>query len=220
MGKAIGALGAALVLASAAWATTLKRVTLDDLAERSREIVVGTVQATEHVPGEDERAFVFTEVTLGKLDVWSGAVAGSTARYRFVGGTRGERTLTVPGVPKLAKGARVVLFVDGDDDLCPLVGWTQGCFRVVVDERTGNETVTTADGHAVYGFDSGLPVREPTKERPRPLSLVELKVEVVRALDAAEARRRAAAEEPAPRTDEDAPSRDTPPAPERREEAR
>lgn len=215
MGRALGALAVALALAGVAWATTLKRVTLDEMTGRSREIVVGTVQSTRSVPGEDERAFVFTEVTLGNLDVWHGSVATSTATYRFVGGRRGERTLTVPGVPRLAKDARVVLFVDADDALCPLVGWTQGCFRIETDARTGHETVTDADGRAIYGFASGLPVRAPSTERPRPLSPTELKVAVVRALEAAEERARSAAaesEEPDPGTH--------PPAPARREDER
>jgi hypothetical protein len=183
----LGALLVTLLLAGLAAATTLRRMTLDDVAGQSREIVAGTVTDVTCVPGTDGRGMIYTDVVFDSLDVWKGNVSASTATYRFAGGKIGDRQLTVAGMPLFEKGRRYVLFANPDSDaICPLVGWMQGRYRIVRDARTGAEHVRDSDGHAVYGFASGLPVHEPTKERPRPLTVLELQVEVVRALERSE----------------------------------
>ncbi len=218
----------AVLLAGTATATTLKRFSLEQVADASREIVVATARRTTVVRGGEPRNLIFTEVEFGTLDVWKGSVSGSTVTYRFAGGKIGERTLLVPGVPKFDVGKRYALFVDPDGDaLCPTIGWVQGCYQVRKDEKTSVEYVYDADGHAVYGFTDGAPVLKRTKRLKRPLTLVEFQVEVIRALEAAELHARERAEKAAQRADGDPAEEpdeergsDTPPAREDEERGR
>jgi len=192
----------ALLVTTAAFATTLRRLVLADIVERSREIVVGTVRSTRCVAESGGRNLIFTDVEFEQLEPWKGTFPASTRTYRFAGGTLNGRTVVVPGVPRFAVGARYVLFADAaGDGLCATVGWGQGRYELRRDPRTGALVVHDADGRPVHGFAAGLPVLAPTPDRPRPLTVEELQVEVLRALEAAAARARQR-EEAAPETGE------------------
>ena len=193
-----------LLLAGVAAATTLKRLTLEQVADRAREIVVATVEEKTAVP-EEETGRIYTDVRFGSLETWKGTVKGSSITYRFAGGTIGKRRVFVPGVPAYKVGTRHVLFANPDDDtLCATVGWIQGSFRLHKWANEDIERVYDAHGHPVYGFSGGIPVLKPSEDRPRPLNLVEFQVEVTRALEKAERERRQRAHEgkPEPRDPE------------------
>jgi len=216
----IRGVGLMLLLAGVAVATTLKRLSLDEVAHGSREIVVGTVQKTVAVAGDDERNLIFTDVEFGQLAIWKGSVSDSTVTYRFTGGTIGRRTLTVVGVPRFEVGKRYVLFANPDaDEICPTVGWMQGRYVVRKDTKSTTERVYDSDGHAVYGFVAGAPLLKPTKDRPRALTLVEFQVEVLRAIEVARVRQERD-EKPAEDDRGTDAKRDQPPAPERTEKVR
>ncbi len=195
-------LAAAFVAACAAVAsaTTLKRLTFTQVVAGSREVVVGTVRAQRPVAAEGaerDTNRIYTRVEFERLDVWHGAVRSATVTYAFAGGELDGRRQRVPGMPAFRDGARYVLCANPDDDtVCPTVGWGQGVYELRRDATDGVERVHDATGHAVYGFDAGLPVLRPTRERPRALTADELQVEVVRAVEAARraAEERAAAE--------------------------
>ncbi len=203
-----------LLMAASATATTLRRLTLEQVVEGSSEIMVATVTRTTAVADDGPRELIFTNVELGSLDVWSGEIADATVSYRFAGGTVGGRTLHVPGVPKLVPGTRYVLFLDAEADwLCPTVGWIQGCYELRRDAKTGVTYVRDSGGRLVYGFAAGLPVLKPSTKRPRALTEVEFQVEVTRSLEAI-ARRAAELEKKrgAKDTDGASDSEDAPPS--------
>ncbi len=179
----------ALLLAGVASATTIRRMTLDDVTEAASEIVVGTVRSTVCVAGGGERDLIFTDVEFDGLDVWKGGAPGAKITYRFAGGSLNGRTLIVPGMPGYEVGHRYVLFANAAEDwICPTVGWWQGRYELRRDEATGAELLHDSDGHPVYGFAAGTPLLLPTKEHPRALTQTEFQVHVVRALEAAERR--------------------------------
>jgi hypothetical protein len=65
----------------------------------------------------------------------------------FLGGTVGEDTLRVDGMPEFRVGDRDVLFIaEAGRPASPVVGFTYGRFRIIQDSRTGAEMVRTHDG--------------------------------------------------------------------------
>lgn len=162
----------ALLLAGVAYATTVKRLPLDEVVKQSSEVFVGTVRDTRAVPGERGREPIYTEVTFEKLDVVKGAIRGSTTSYRFAGGTLNGRTLVIHGMPKFDAGKRYVLFTNAAEDwICPAVGWWQGRFTVKRDPVTGTDRVHDSDGKPVYGFSRGAPLLRPLRRGESPLRL-------------------------------------------------
>jgi hypothetical protein len=65
----------------------------------------------------------------------------------FLGGTVGEETMTVSGMPKFNLGAREIVFVQKNGvQFCPLVGLMHGRYRVLRDETTAREHIARDNG--------------------------------------------------------------------------
>ncbi len=128
-----------------AHATTLLYQNLDDLSAEAEQIVVGTVAKTESTYGTDKNIYTF--VTITDMDSLKGQTKESELVLRFNGGQVGEDIHEIVGSPYFKTNEKVVLFVRGNgQNLIPLVGWTQGVFRVVADQAGGN-IVTDNDGN-------------------------------------------------------------------------
>ncbi len=126
-------------------ATTLLYKNLDDLSAEAENIVVGTVAKTESTYGTDKNIYTF--VTITDMDSLKGQTKESELVLRFNGGQVGEDIHEIVGSPYFKTNEKVVLFVRGNgQNLIPLVGWTQGVFRVVADQAGGN-IVTDNDGN-------------------------------------------------------------------------
>jgi hypothetical protein len=70
----------------------------------------------------------------------------------LLGGTIGETTMTVPGMPQFAVGDRDLLCLERSGALFPVVGAAQGRFRILTD-RSGNDRVIFNDGRPVGGVN-------------------------------------------------------------------
>ncbi len=96
--------------------------------------------------GEGANRHVATFVRLRVLESYRGAVEGEQT-LEFFGGTIGERTQRIVGMPEFQSGDVEILFVRGNHtDLCPLVGVQQGRFRIVKNASDGLEQVFLHDG--------------------------------------------------------------------------
>ncbi|HRD68024.1 MAG TPA: hypothetical protein PKY50_17945 [Candidatus Competibacter sp.] len=141
-----------------AHATTLLHKNLDDLSAEAENIVVGTVAKTESTYGTDKSIYTF--VTIADIDSIKGQAKESELVLRFNGGQVGEDIHEVVGSPYFKTNEKVVLFVRGNGrSLIPLVGWTQGVFRVVADQKGGN-IVTDNDGNILLGMSGKNLVKE------------------------------------------------------------
>lgn len=141
-----------------AHATTLLYKNLDDLSAEAEQIVVGTVAKTESTYGTDKSIYTF--VTITDMDNIKGQSKESELVLRFKGGQVGEDIHEIVGGPYFKTNEKVVLFVRGNGrSLVPLVGWTQGVFRVVADQ-TGGSIVTDHDGNALLGASGKDLVKE------------------------------------------------------------
>jgi len=129
----------------------------DELVDLAETVVIGTVSHQEsrwETPAGYRR--IYTYVTLADLKMVKGTVDGNQYVLRISGGVVGDEAMSIPGMPQFQDGQRYILFVRGNQrDLFPVVGIGQGVFRVVRDERRGEEIVFTQDGRPVEAVSGG-----------------------------------------------------------------
>ena len=147
----IGAIAAlcAMALAGSARSSTLERMSLAKLSHTAQVIVRArcVANATRWEDGE-----IWTVTEFESKENWKGA-----APYRFsvrlLGGTVGNITSNVEGVPRFQSGEDLVLFLEttkyGDYSV---ESWMQGTFRVALDRRTSSALITQ-DTAAFATFD-------------------------------------------------------------------
>ena len=148
------ALAALLGLARAAAPTSVVAPTFDELVARAESVFLGRAVALRStwVDSRAGRAIV-TDVTFAIERTVKGTVYAERS-LEFLGGTIGDDTLRVSGMPEFHVGDRDVLFVsETGRPISPLVGFTYGRFRVVRDTRTGTDLVRTHDGRPLGSVD-------------------------------------------------------------------
>jgi hypothetical protein len=143
-----------------AGSTTVIPPTFDTLVSRAGTIFVGEVI---DVRGEwestPEGRSIITLVTFRVSDVWKGTV-GPVTQLEFLGGTIGDVSMVVAGMPRFTLGQRDVLFVGTTARaISPLVGFMHGRMRVERD-GSGVERVRTFDGQPLGSVAHIGPQRE------------------------------------------------------------
>ena len=140
----------ALVIATPADATTIIYQSVDDLVNKAEGVLIGTVDAVASRRGPDREIYTF--VTLRELQVVKGNYRQNTFTLRLEGGHIEGEVVQLVGAPEFTPESRVVVFVRGNGQhSVPLVGWTQGVFRL---ERAddGSELLLDHDGNGVLSF--------------------------------------------------------------------
>jgi len=141
---AIPAIVTALVLTATtpADSTILLKMSLERMAQDAVMVVQGHV-AWDYSVRPDPTEPIFT---YSGLEV-SGCVAGEcpeTVILKHEGGTVGELTIFIPGMPKFTPGDEVLLFLEpdpnGEKDAFYTVGMVQGYFKIVTDPQSGVKT--------------------------------------------------------------------------------
>ena len=100
-----------------------ERLTMTGMLDSSDQVVRGEVIGLEADWTDD--GLITTFVTLA-VDETLRLSNAPEVTFRVVGGTVGERTLTVPGAPVFEEGQDVLVFLDGDR----LRGFGQGAFLI------------------------------------------------------------------------------------------
>ena len=139
---AIAVVGAtALLIATPGNATTLERMSLAKMTQTAPLIVRARCVANSTAWDAGE---IWTFTTFAIEETWKGAPPGAPAqiKVRLLGGSVGNLTSTVSGVPHFHPGEEVILFLEptarGDFSI---VSWVQGTFRIRCDARSGDEIV-------------------------------------------------------------------------------
>ena len=130
----------ALLASQAAFATTVQKLSLQDLTKRSDSIVMARV--TDAVSAWDAgHKEIYTTYTLQILNSVKGRKGESTVTIRQIGGTVDNIASIVPGMPSFKKGEQVVVFLTQKDAAgYPWVmGLQQGKYTVV--EKDGAKFV-------------------------------------------------------------------------------
>jgi hypothetical protein len=123
----------ALAVAQAAFATSVLKLTLQELTKKSDSIVMARVD--DAVSSWDAaHKEIYTYITLNVLQPVKGNKGGTTITLRQLGGTVGNIASVVPGMPSFRKGEEVVVFLTQKD--AAGYPWVMGL-------QQGKYTVTT-----------------------------------------------------------------------------
>jgi hypothetical protein len=134
-------------------ATTVLPVDAHGLVDRAEVIFVGTAVHQETATTGDGR-FPFTLVTFRVHETLKGATDPGELVLALPGGFLGDELYEIEGVPRFAVGEKVLVFARGNGARgFPIVGWSQGLFRLVADPGSGAEIVADAHGAAVHGLE-------------------------------------------------------------------
>jgi hypothetical protein len=178
-GIVVGAL-ALTVAVVPAFSTTVAAPTFDELVRRSELVIVARVVATRSA-WVDSRAgrSIVTDVTVSIEQTLKGPTYAERS-LEFLGGTVGEDTLRVDGMPEFHVGDRAVLFVnESGRPASPVVGFMYGWFRIVQDAATGVDMIRTHDGRLLASTEDVGNPRPPARVAPaRTLSLREFAREI------------------------------------------
>lgn len=143
------ALGLLLMLAASCSATTLRRMSLEELSAASPAVVRARCISNA---SRWESGQIWTLTEFETLENVKGNLA-QRFQVRLVGGRVGSLVSTVEGAPRFAPGEEVFLFLTptpaGD---WTVTGWALGTFRVAREKHSGRETVTQ-DAAGVTLFD-------------------------------------------------------------------
>jgi hypothetical protein len=167
--------------ATTAAATTLERMSVAKLTQHA-QLVVRAQCLGNSVGWDGGEIWTFTSFEVE--DSWKGAPSGAAQQVtvRLLGGSVGNLTSTVSGVPRFRPGEEVILFLQptarGDFSI---VSWVQGTFRIHRDARSGAETVIQ-DTAAFDTYDPAT--RQFDAEGIRNLSVAALRLRVQSALGA------------------------------------
>jgi Matrixin len=129
--------------------------TLEETAQEATAILVGTVTKQETRYGDDAKRSIFTDYTFNVEDPILAETAvrsGTEVHLTFRGGTIGEETQDIGGMPMLVVGERYLLMLRpkwAEIRGIPLVGADQGLFRVATDPKTNIQRVFDASGAPV-----------------------------------------------------------------------
>jgi len=145
--RAVAACAIAWLSITAAKATTVVPPTFEEMADRADLVFEGkVVGAHSEWRALGTNRVIFTLIEFETQEVLKGD-AGKAVTLQFLGGTVGEVTLHVNGVPGFNAGDRVLLFVEGNGiQFCPLVAVFHGKFRLRKEETTGRDIVLMHDG--------------------------------------------------------------------------
>lgn len=180
---AVAWLAFALSSAFEADATTIARMSLAKLAQAAPLIVRARCSGNSVALDAGE---IWTFTSFHVEETWHGE-SPSRIVVRFLGGTMGNITSHVSGIPQFRPGEDVVLFLQptahGDSSV---VGWKQGTFRVTRNPA-GAEAYVMQDTAAFATFDPATRRFQATGIRHMPLETFRAQIQV--ALQSAGSRR-------------------------------
>jgi hypothetical protein len=152
--RAVSLAGLLLVaLTASVSATTVVAKNFAALCAEADMIFTATVGDVRSQRVDDAHGNLETWVTFTAIDPVFG-VSSPTITLRFAGGVVDGVREEFLGVPRFTTGERVVLFARHGYQMSPIVGMSQGCFRVV--DSPSGVTLTSADGQPVLALDSGV----------------------------------------------------------------
>jgi len=127
----------AALLATPAVATTVAKLSLEQLVQRADLIVQGQVQSV-YSQWDDERRLVFTYISIHVDEPLKGEPR-QTVLIRQIGGRVGAIQMSVAGVPQFNRGERALVFLKRQDATTfQVVGMNQGLYEIVEDSAVAN----------------------------------------------------------------------------------
>ncbi|MBS1842171.1 MAG: hypothetical protein JSS69_05465 [Acidobacteria bacterium] len=160
------------VLAAVSRATTLARLSFDELATKAKAIVRVRCLTASSVWRNGE---IWTETEFAVLDRSKGAAPG-ILRISLPGGKVAHIQSRVDGVPNFREGEEAYLFLwDAPGKEPSVLGWAQGTFRISRDPNNGLTRVTQ-DSAEMPLFDPATRKFRHGGVRNVPLAVFQLKL--------------------------------------------
>lgn len=129
-------------------ASTIQQINTHQLVNDAESVFEGEVVSSRSEMNVNGRIYTYVDLLI--LDVLVGELdPGSIITLRFTGGTVGELRLDV-GSTIPVTGERGIYFVEAKSVglINPLLGWSQGHFRILADGR-----IMAGDNRVVVGFE-------------------------------------------------------------------
>jgi hypothetical protein len=137
-----------LAVSALAGASTLLRVSVDELTQRAEFVFEGEVVSVQ-AQRSGARGMISTFVTFNVIDTIKGSARVESIELKFLGGNLEGERLEVNGsrIPEL--GERGVYFVESltQDLINPLLGWSQGQYLIQTED--GVEQVTSVNARPI-----------------------------------------------------------------------
>ncbi len=151
------------------WACS-EQLSFTEMTQTADLIFIGEVYSMESAFNE-QRNMIFTQVTFVQNEVIfsnekSVQRLKRTIVITYAGGDAEGKRMRVCGMPKFEIGQRYLLFAqdDGKRYFNPIVGESQGFFKVVRDKRLQTDYILTASGHAITSLSiENLTVSKPVQ---------------------------------------------------------
>jgi hypothetical protein len=166
------ALSLALLVASTDLrASAIHSSDLDSLVKQSWAIAQVTVDSLQTFStGMPESSPIATRVNFVIQKVYKGKISGNVATD-FLGGTVGNRRMSIPRIPQFKQGQRLIVFLANPADrfLSGTIGRDQGVLRIVFDSQTDSDRVYRWWGQGVNAqtsFQDRTPVSMETTTSP------------------------------------------------------
>ncbi|GGG59559.1 hypothetical protein GCM10011403_16110 [Pseudohongiella nitratireducens] len=154
-------------------ATTITELHFSEVVAKAQLVFEGRV--TDVQAQQTGPRMINTLVTFKVIDVIKGQVEETTITLHYTGGRVGQRQLMIADMQIPEVGETGVYFVSSlqNNLVHPLVGWSQGHFRVDEQSQSGNvppenRRIMTASGRPV----SSLPTTRPDVDNTAPLPLL------------------------------------------------
>jgi hypothetical protein len=182
LSAALLALALAVGAAGGASATLLMALDLPTMVGRADRIaVVDVVSVTPAWNARHDR--ISTTIQLSVVDCWKGELpAGALLTVQQPGGTVGDITTIVDGMPHFTPGERALVFLHGPTDRATVVGMTQGKRPLRRDPSSGRWMVAAPDRSGADFVRPRTPVAAPVIEtRVRPLDAVRTEIRALAA---------------------------------------
>jgi len=132
---------AILSISSSLCATTIQKFTFEEMVELSALIIEAEVL---EVSVMDKGNVIHTNVLLAVNDVLKGENPGDYLELSFLGGESDKIAVLVSGQDIPLQGERGFYFIEDleSKNVNPLIGWSQGHFRIITDAK-GDEILVT-----------------------------------------------------------------------------
>ena len=143
------------LLAMPLYASSIKSISVSEVANNSALIFEGRVTASRVVQQPGSRA-IHTLITFEVLDVLKGEYADPGIELSFLGGSMGEVTMHVTDLNRPKVGERGIYFVENPtrSQVNPFYGWDQGHYKLKYQPDLGQMSVVTQGGKAIYHVES------------------------------------------------------------------
>lgn len=144
----------ALLLLPAASATTIQKLSFDQLTDTADIVVSGTVTRS-WADWDADHKYIWTHYEVSVLSQLKGS-AGSTVQIDEVGGVVGGSGMTVAGTPVYQTGDKVLVFLTRwPGGHLRTTGWGQGKYRIDANNRLhGDSSLAQVEMAAGSGAES------------------------------------------------------------------